>query len=185
MKKFLVPVLMALILAFGLQAADDEFNNPVTIDESFSQVVVTYTFTFVDSSDKYHSVPIFIGDCNDVNAYVSAIQSASGDANVIYHFSSVDDVNEETAIWHSTTPAGLDAFSSTAVFDTLGHEAGSDDIKFHSARWLIVEILGGGTGNADDNVVTFIVSLTKDKYFIENGQPVRVSRAATHAYTNP
>lgn len=187
MKKLLFLAIMALFLAFNTQAdaAVDIFNQPVSVDESFSAVVVTFEFTFADSSDKYHTVPIFIADCNDVDAYVSAVQSAAGDANVVYHFSGVDDVQSETAIWFTSTPGDLDALSNTAKHDTIGCEAGANVIQFHSARWLVIEILGGGTSNADGNVVTFFVNFTKDHYFINNAQPVKVARKATHSYTAP
>ena len=187
MKKLFFLTIMALILAFSTQtdAAVDIFNQPVTIGESFSAVVVTFEFTFADSSDKYHTVPIFIADCNDNDAYASAIQSAAGDANVVIHLSACDDIANETATWTTSTPNGLDAVSNSAKFDTLGHEAGADVIGFHQARWLIVEVLGGGTSNADGNVLTLIINFTKDHYFINNAQPVKVSRKATHAYTAP
>jgi len=179
-----------VILLVGLMAiqsfgATDLFNNDVTIDETFSTVVVKYTFTFADSSDKYHSKPIFIADCNDADAYVSAVQSATGDANVIYHFSQTDNIQSETGVWTTSTPADLDATSSTAKFDTLGIEEGANVIEFHSARWLVIEVLGGSTTNADGNVFTMYLVFTKDHYFINNGQPVDVAGKATHSYTNP
>ena len=185
MKK-LFALLTVLFLILQVQAGSDIFNGDVTIDESLSQVVVTYTCTYVDSSDKHHTVPIFIGDMNDADAYASGIVSATGDVNVIYHFSMVDNVNSETATWHTSTPADFDALSSTAVFDSIGTEEGADVIQFHCARWMVVEFAGGGTSNQDGNIVTFIMSFTKDgDYMTASGQPVNVARKANYSYTNP
>lgn len=188
--KFLSKLSVLVILLIGLMAvqsfgATDLFNNDVTIDETFSTVVVKYTFTFADSSDKYHSKPFFIADCNDADGYIWAVQSAVGDANVVFHFSPTDNIANETGIWSTSTPADLDALSNTAKFDTIGVEQNADIIQYHNARWMVVEVLGGSATNADGNVVTIYMMFTKDHYFINNGQPVSVSGKATHSYTNP
>ena len=155
--------------------------NIVAAFEDYNHVTYLIRFTYVDSSDSYHSKPLYIGGCNTEDGYVMGIQSTTGDANVIYHFSADNRTN-----WETTTPADLDALSGTAVGDTIGIEVGVDDIKFHTARWLVVEFASGSSTNADDNELTFVIKLKKNNpALIPNGEAYRVARIVGSSETNP
>ena len=99
--------LIALILIFGLvqiisPASADIFNNGKVVNgnisgepasgdyiayyEDYSHITYVWQFTFIDSSDNYHSKPMYIGNANTVDGYMSAIQTATGDANIFYHY---------------------------------------------------------------------------------------------------
>jgi len=175
MKRIALFIMVMAIVA----NAGNIFNQTVTYDEGYSYVHYSFVFTFVDSSDAYHSKPVFIADCNGTDGYASAWQSTTGDANIIYHFSS------DLTKWFTTTPAGFDATSSTAKFDTIGVEAGTNDVKFHGSMWLVVEVVGGGTNNQDDNVFHYDLYLNKDTDESYNGNPVRTARVAAKSVTNP
>jgi len=195
MKKLIV---LFIILTASIALAEDIHNNgkvyngdisgtPASGDfiayfEDYAHITYVWEFTFVDSSDAYHTKPLYIGNANVSDGYMYAIQSATGDANVILHFSA-DDRNT----WQTTTPADLDAVSSTAKTDTIGYNEAADDIVFHTARWLVVEAVGGGTSNADDNVFTFVLKLKKETPTATkgNGDWVRMARVATKSNTNP
>jgi hypothetical protein len=133
-------------------------------------------------TDSYHSRPIFIGDCNDNDGRIVAIQyngTGTEDTNIILHFSS------DLANWESTTPDGLDACTITLKADTLGYETGADDPKFHTHNWMIIEA-DGQTGNPNDTYITVIVTFKKD--FIEllpNGDIKYIAKFKTKAVTNP
>ena len=195
MKKLIV---LFIILTASIALAGDIHNNgrvyngningtPASGDfiayfEDYSHITYVYEFTFVDSSDAYHCKPIYIGNANASDGYIYAIQSATGDANILLHYSA-DDRNT----WETITPADLDAVSSTAKTDTLGYNEAANDLVFHSARWLVVECIGGGTSNADDNVMTVVVRLNKETPTATkgNGDWVRMSRVANQSNTNP
>lgn len=177
MKKILAFIMVFIFISMG--NAGDLFNQAASKYEGFSFVHYTFQFTFADSSSAYHSKPLYIGDCNDVDGYVDAVQSATGDANVIYHFS------KDRSTWTTSTPAGFDATSSTAKFDTIGVEAGANVIAFHNSKWLVVEVVGGGTNNHDGNVFTMNLMFTKDAKLSNNGQYIEMGGIANGSTTNP
>lgn len=184
MKRFIFPFLAIIVLSFFAFGAD-VFNQSVTITETYASVQVEFQFTWVDSSNAYHTQPIFIADCNDQDAFVAVKSDSAGDANVIYHYTMADDIRDDTAIWFTTTAADLDSISNSVVLDTIGIEAGSNDIYFHSARWLVVEVVGGGTTNKDNGVFNYWLQMTKDENWNYNAQPVTVGRVAPYSYTAP
>jgi len=161
--------------------ADIPDTNYVAVFEDYTTVVYKFVVYF-DGSDteNYHTPPLYIGDCNAVDGYTYGIMDAAGDVNIIYHFSA-DDRNN----WETTTPAGHDAQSNTAKTDTIGIEAGTNDIKFHNARWLVIE--ADGQASNDGDVLTFIVKLTKDLSILNdaNGSPFYVSDIVRKSNTNP
>ena len=199
MNKFLF-ILMAVMLSFGLYAANtDNYNRGTVVDlnrvntlsayanavgyyEKGDQVQYTVKFTVTDdSSDQQHSKPFFIGDCNAVDGYVSGITSAASNINVYYHFS-YDNCNT----WTTVTPANFDALSSTAVVDTVGVEAGTNDLTgFHTGTWLVVEVEGGGTEANEDETVIFNFSFTKDGTYLTGDAFVPVQRVRNTSNTNP
>ena len=150
--------------------------------EDYSHVIYQWRFTFVDSSDAYHSKPLYVGNCNLTDGYVNAVQSAAGDANIIYHYSA-----DNRTVWLTTTPNDLDALSNTAVQDTIGIEEAVNDIKFHFSRWLVVEAVGGGTTNADDNILTITIKLKKflTNAVYNNGDYIRQGDITMRNSTNP
>ena len=198
MKK-LIFIALALILFSGLSygASADIYNNGRIVNgdrqgtpssgdfvayfESPTHLTYFWQFTFVDSSDNYHSRPLYIGDCNREDGYFSAIQSTTGDANIILHYS-----NDDRTKWVAITPTDLDAVSSTMVADTLGQLDGANDLTFHSARWLVVECASGSSTNADDNVMYVTVRLRKSMPVVMyNDQFVHFAKIATSSQTNP
>ena len=198
MKK-LVFMALTLILFNGLTfaASADIYNNgrivngdrqgtPASGDfvaffEDPTTVTYFWQFTFVDSSDNYHSRPLYIGDCNTSDGYISAIQSTTGDANIVLHYS-----NDDRTKWIAVTPADLDAVSSTMKGDTLGYNEGGNDLVFHSSRWLVVEAASGSSTNADDNVMYITVRLIKTTpTAMYNDQFVRFAKIATSSKTDP
>ena len=145
---------------------------------------ITYLFkaTWADSTDQYHSRAMLIADCNDVDAYTTAIVSAASDVNIVYHFS-YDNRNT----WTSTTPAGYDALSNTAVTDTIGIEEAIDDADgFHMGIWLVVEMADGSTALNDDEVCTWIGTFQKDNVnTLSNGNFKAIAGLATKCETEP
>ena len=196
MKRFLFLVVILLVSLSVTGYSADLFNQGTIVNlatesdgdlSTYSNVSgyyetetsVTYLFkaTWVDSSDHYHSKPFFIGDCNNADAYVRAIVSAASDVNPIYHFS-YDNRNT----WTVVTPATLDALSSTAVGDTLGMEAGTNDLTgFHTGVWMVVELADGSTALNDGEVCTWVATFTKDIA----GSALPLNAVAMRSNTNP
>ncbi len=198
MKK-LVVIALTLILFSGLSfaASADIHNNGTIVNgdrqgtpasgdfvctfESPTHVTYFWQFTFVDSSDNYHSRPLYIGDANADDGYFSAIQSATGDANIVLHYS-----NDDRTKWVAITPTDLDAVSTTMVADTLGRLDGANDLTFHQARWLVVECASGSSTNQDDNIMYVTVRLKKKQpTAMYNDQFVRFAKVATSSKTDP
>ena len=197
--------LIALILIFGLSsvgfgASADIFNTGTVVNgdisgepasgnyiayyEDYGHITYVFQFTYVDSSDSYHSKPFYIGNANSVDGYVSAIgPTGTGDVNVYFHYS-----NDDRTKWEAgNVDHTLDAVSNTAKADTLGYTEGADDLEFHSARWMVIECAGSGTNNADDNVFNVIIKLNKNvpSPVKANGDFVRMARVASKSNTNP
>jgi len=197
MKKFLI--LMMLLSVFAFSANTDNYNRGAIVDLSRVSTLsaydnangyylkgdqVQYTFKATctdDSSDQQHSKPFFIGDCNAVDGYVSGVTSAAANVNVFYHFS-YDNCNT----WTTVTPANLDALSSSAVVDTVGVEAGANDITgFHTGTWMVVEIEGGGTTWNEDETVILNFSFTKDGTYTTGSAITPTQRIRNTSNTNP
>ena len=154
----------------------------VAIYEDYSHVVYVLRYTWIDSSDNAHWKPLNIGNCNVSDGSISAIQSATGDANILFHFSA-DDRNS----WRvNTTQPDLDAVSSTAKYDTLGYNEASDDLIFHNNRWLVVEAASGSSTNQDDNIITIVLKFKKETpTAVYNGNYVRMAGYSNSSGTNP
>jgi len=181
-KKLIYPII--LVAFFLLLVAADNYNQPtVTIQEGVSYVHYKFqTAAMADSTGSYHSPPLFIGDCNDVDGRVSVdMYNGTGteDANIIYHFS------QDLATWESTTPADLDNCTTTAKYDTIGINSGTDDLKFHVNKWMIIEV-DGQTGNPSDTYLWINLHLKKDVIDVgPTGQPIYVGSKAKKSTTNP
>jgi hypothetical protein len=195
MKKFIFSlILVALIVTLSFANVDrynqgtvidlraknvSDYDNCIGIFETEDQVVIVIKVTWADSSDQLHSKPIYIGDCNYADGYTNTITSAASDVNPIYHFS-----YDNKSTWAITTPATLDAVSSTAVGDTIGIEAGVNDGKYHTSNWLVVEFADGSTALNDDEYIIMVIALTKDQvYWGKILSPY--ARVATKSNTNP
>lgn len=184
---FILFVLISFSLAADIFNVGTVYNGnaqvvPTTGDivaywETEDQVTVKFRFTFVDSSDAYHSKPVYIGDCNVAYSYATAIQSATGDANIIWHYSS-DDRN---TWWAVVTPSGLDAVSSTAKTDTLGINGGVVSTAHKVSQWLVIESVGGGSSNHDGNIFTIVLAFEKDVL----GSTFKGQRVASKSGTSP
>jgi len=200
MKKLIVLILILGLASIVSGASADIFNTGTVVNgdidgepasgnylayyEDYGHITYVFQFTFVDSSDKYHSKPFYIGNANSVDGYVSAIgPTGTGDVNVFFHYS-----NDDRTKWEpGNVDHTLDAVSNTAKADTLGYTEGADDLEFHSARWMVIECAPGGTNNADDNVFNVIIKLNKDvpTAVKANGDFVRMARVASKSNTNP
>ena len=197
MKKLIV--LFITVMLVSIVSSADIFNNGKVINgnltplpastvnyvayfEDYGHITYIWNFTYVDSSDNYHSRPLYIGNANISDGYVNAVQSATGDANIIYHFAA-----DNRTTWLATTAADMDAVSNTAKQDTIGINNGTDDIAFHAGRWLVIEAASGSSTNQDDNVLTFVVKLKKEtpSPVKSNGDWVRMARIAKVSNTNP
>ena len=197
MKLFRSLFVIALLLCFAIPGfSGDIYNQGTIIDLNQNDIAdydnvsgymdqgdyVTYVFktTWIDSSNARHSKPFYIGEVNAVDAYCRAIMSAASDCNVIYHFS-YDNRNT----WTAVTPATFDALSNSAVGDTIGIEAGTNDlVGFHTGIWLVVEAVAGSTALNDGEVFTWVATFTKDGTFV-NGAVRRVAQVANGSNTNP
>lgn len=186
-KLFALMAALLFMVAVSFAANTDRYyQGTVTpVDIGYTQVGYQWSVTIgADSSDQLHSDAMFIGDCNSADGMVVAIVSAVSDVNVFYHYS-IDGVT-----WFTTvTVSGLDATSSTAKQDTIGYQAGANDIAFSAANWLIVEIDGGSTACNSAEVVTITFAFTKDlSYAKPNGERIVVQSVKTakpSAWTNP
>lgn len=179
---FIVLLLFAVV-SFG--ANTDRFYQGTVTENTvgFTQPGYTWVVTLVqDSTDQLHSPAIFIGDMNSTDGYVTAITSAASDINVIYHCSA-DGVTWYTAV----TPADFDALSNSTVQDTIGIEEGTDDIAFHIANWLIIEVDGGSSAANLGETVTLTLAFNIDFTLTGQYKPdvteVRTKRST--GWTNP
>ncbi len=156
--------------------------NVVAYWEDYSHITYMWRFTWVDSSNNAHSKPLYVGNCNVSDGYVNAIQSATGDANIIWHYSA-----DNRTTWQITTAADLNAVSNTAKQDTIGIEEAVNDIKFHSSRWLVIEAASGSSANQDGNIITVILKFKKETPTAvkSNGEYYKLARVANKSKTNP
>lgn len=196
MKKLISLIVVLFVLSVSAFAGSDNFNVGTIIDlrrsllssysnacayyETADQVTYVFKATWVDSSDHLHSKPFYIGDCNAVDGYTLTVTSAASDVNPVFHFS-YDDCNT----WVTTTPATLDAVSNTAVGDTIGIEAGTNDAKFHSANWLVIEYQDGSTALNDGEYCTMVLTFQKDGTYVPGYPAPSVQRIRTRSVTNP
>lgn len=176
MKKFIV---LLLLMAIPLFAANTDrfYQGTVTVTETASKVVYKWVVTIVDSSDQYHSPPLFIGDCN-YSMKASAIVSAASDINVYYNFGT------GKIWWARVTASNLDTVSSSYKYDT-------QTVSLYSmsrANYVVLEIDGGGTAANTGEVVTIEASFLKN-YFYTQGDDFRrigrVVRQNVSGWVNP
>jgi len=174
MKRFFILIFLMLMVTLGWSA--DYYNvGTVTVYETYTQIIYKWAFTFADalydSTDSIHSPSLLIGDANDADGYIVCKASAASDVNLLYHTS----MDNNTWLLH-TADGDVDAASSTAKFDTLGIYNGTNDIKYHANKFLVIEA-DGQTGASNDNGVTWVVtvSVTKDLDDQNNGQPIKMS----------
>jgi hypothetical protein len=150
----------------------------LTITETGAAVTMQFDVTLgADSTGSQHSIPIYIGDMNDNDAWACAVTNATSDINVLWHFS------YNLRNWVSVATVSLDAVSNTAKYDTLG--AGTtDDLAFHRANWLVVECDGQAGANQTD-LIYLTINFKKDVMgYTDSGQPLKVVRKV-QAITNP
>lgn len=199
MKRFLLTMFLVMVVCSLSFAGADLFNlgtvyrgnstdvpstgNVVAYWEDYSHVTYLFRYTWVDSSDNLHSKPLYIGNCNVSDGTISAIQSTTGDANIILHYS-----GDNRNTWQAITPLDLDQVSGTVKNDTLGYNEKSDDLAFHNARWLVIEAASGTNANQDGNILTVIVKLKKETptaLVPSTGDYVRLGRITSRSTTNP
>jgi hypothetical protein len=186
MLKFLSSAVLIVIMLL-IFTAGDTYNvsglgngaEQFEIVESFDQVMLKFSpYMLTDSIGSFHSPPIYVGDCNNVDAYVSAKTNATSDINVLYH------VSNDLTNWTAVTPAGLDACSNTAKIDTIG-ASDSNASMFHHNNYLILEV-DGQTGCNTTDRLTLWVNFKKDgAYFTSNGSVIKVCRKIAASVTNP
>lgn len=197
MKKILFS-LVILFLLIGMTSAADRFNigtvyngnsqkvpttgNIVAYYEDFSHITYVWRATWIDSSVNLHSKPMYIGNCNVSDGYMYVKQSATGDANLFYHYAA----DNRNTYQVGTTDGDLDACSNTAKVDTIGKSENADEILFHAARWIVIEAAPGGTSNQDDNIITVVLKFKKETPTATyNGNFVRMARVSNFSTTNP
>ena len=190
MKKmiFLLVVLSMVFIGPGpVQSADHYNQGVITPYDSYTSVVYVWKMTVPaagDSIGSWHSQPMWIGDCNDVDGYCYAVGEGTAgteDINLIYHFS----YDNRTTWFTAVTPHNYDALGSTAVHDTMGIESTANVGAFHNGRWLVVEYDGQAT-NESNRLFTYVVTMTKDATITDNaGGYVKLGRYANKSETNP
>jgi len=174
MKSFFILIFLMLMLTMGWSA--DYYNvGTVTVYETYTQIVYKWAFTFTDalydSTDSIHSPALLIGDCNDADGYVYTKASAASNVDLLLHTSM------DNSVWNlHTADNEQDDLSSTAVFDTIGIYNATNDIAFHSMKFLVLE-MDGQTGTGNDSGQTWVVAVvfTKDLDAQNNGQPIKMS----------
>jgi hypothetical protein len=148
MKKILSILLMLLVVT--MLSAGDVYDKAVSINSWDGGAVITFVSTAgTDSTGSQHSLPIYIGDCNDADAYITSKVATASDVNVFYH------VSNDLTNWITVTLGDLDATSSTAKRDTLGGEDSNADY-FHIFPYLIIEHDFQAAATSDDIITTKI-----------------------------
>jgi hypothetical protein len=188
LKKLFFALVISVLVLVGQAFSADHYNaGTITIYESHTSITYVWKMTVPDGGDStgsWHSRPMYIADCNDVDGYVYAIGTGTAgteDANVIYHFS----YDNRTTWYGAVTPADLDAVGATAKYDTIGVNSGVNTHEFHNGRWLVVEY-DGQTSNESNRLFTFVMTLTKDLTVSDNaGGYVELGKYATKNETNP
>jgi len=157
--------------------------NAIASYEDATGVTYVWRYTFIDSSNDVFSPAMKIAGLNSTDGYVAVVSSATGDVNPLFHYSP-----DDRTVWYTTvTPVDLDATSSTTKYDTLGHNENTDDLAFHNARWLVVELHYGGATNAPGNIYTVTVRVNKSvgDAFNANGTPRVYGAIALSNRVNP
>jgi len=149
------------------------------VQESYDQVVVTFSpYMLTDSIGSFHSPPLYVGDMNNSDCYITAITNATSDINVLFHLSS------NLKNWTAVTPAGLDACSNTAKIDTLGCSDASSTL-FHHMNYLIIEV-DGQTGCNTTDRLTLTLNFQKDiDAYTASGKVINVARKLNRSITDP
>ena len=186
-KMILLLVVFALALISPVAAADHYNAGSIAKYESHTSLTYVWKVTVPalgDSAGSWHSRPMLIADCNDVDGYTSAFGTAGAgteDVNILYHMS----YDNRTNWFGVVTPAGYDSVGATVIHDTIGTELGANTIAFHNGGWLVVEY-DGQASNPSNRLFTFIVTMTKDLEIADNaGGYVRIAKYATKSNTNP
>ena len=154
---FLVIIIMAL-LSFSVLMAATHYDEDVTVVDRTGILIYKGTVTFADSASGaiYYTQAMLIGAVNATDGYARYICSEKGteDVNVFYEYS-MDGTN-----WYvGTTDANVDAVGTTAVLDTIGIVAGTNEFKFHSAAWYRIKFVAGQA--IGSTTVTWVNSFKK------------------------
>jgi len=163
MKKFLFMILAFFVMASMVSAADSTNASSISILEGDTWLIYYGTITTgTDSTANHNSQAMFIGSSNaeygGIQVYFTNIPGTE-DANGILKYS--NDPAVKLANFSSTTYAGLDQISTTAKFDTLGVNAGVNDMFKYSA-WMVLQ-LDGQAGHPAGAVASFFIYLRKNE----------------------
>jgi hypothetical protein len=156
-------IVLALVIIPALVIAGDTFNVAVggttgKTNECTSELLIYfYPSMAADSVGSFHSKPMFIGDLNDADAYVTALVNAASDMNIIFHYS-----NDRTT-WLGTTATGLDLCTNAVRYDTLGI---GDQAGFHKWQWLVIEVDGQAGCNTTD-LIKLGIQFRKDGTYVD------------------
>ncbi len=132
----LIKLVLFTLLFVGFVSAGDLYDqDALTINPQIDGVYIAFDVTAgsADTEGSKHSRPIFIGNCNDVDAYLHVICNAAADFNIVIHYS-MDLTN-----WVSVTKGDLDACSNTLKHDTLG-VGDTNFARFHEYSWMVIEV---------------------------------------------
>lgn len=161
-KNIFFVILAILIMAFNSFAAD-------TTDTAVNWVegdtwILYYgpaTFGAAGGTDNAYTQAFFIGDCNKeyggISCYATNV-AGTEDVNGIIEYSLEKD-GANASFGGAETYADLDAIATTVVQDTLGINAGEDDM-FKHALWARIKF-DGQTGNPNSLVMNWQVFLHK------------------------
>lgn len=171
--KTLIKSILMIVLMFTFVFAADAYDKDVTVRNYYGGAKIEFTsLAGSDSTGSQHSYPIYIGDCNDNDAYGYAVTNAASDVNVLIHFS-----NDLTK-WIAVTLASLDAVSTTVKQDTLGI-SDTNANRFHEFAYMVIEHDFQAGANQTDQIKT-VFFLRSDA---SGGEPN--ARAESGSTTNP
>jgi hypothetical protein len=184
-RKILMTIVMVALLAGVVQSADNYYNGTVTVDNSYEKVTIKWVSSVfgADSIANLHSPPIYIGDINLVDGWITGVTVDKDDTEDVDVFLHVGDKVD----WTTITSGLVQLTGSTAQQDTIGITNGVNDLAYHANGWIVIEA-DGLAGNDTETYVTITLTLPKPTGAYFNNQPIQMGsfqRTPVSGDTNP